>query len=537
MALAAAALLLTLAASCIWFALYGRKSSGSWRRVYGLAMLINLISVSIDGRFDSDADPATMSFPWPTLFAPAGFAFAIWGIIYLGEIVGLVLVLRGDDDSTPLTKALRASTDAWLAANVGQALWCAAFRPWALELLWLSTALLATAAGCLVHAQRRLLTAEAAPTWELPKGGGALRRAAIVWPRSLHAGWLLAATLVNLNAYVGRAGYGPSAALATAVASSAIAAVLGSALVAWRLPVAAAALAWAAFAVSVGRPVGGDAAALGAPALAGLATAARLVSCALSVAVATPAVLAAALGAWRWWRRRGGIGTPATIVAVGTTNPGKLAAVSAALRSFGMDDTHSVISIRDAPSGVPEQPLGLAQTEKGAKNRAEAARRAAQAQVHLTPDAHAVHVVGLGLESGLLAVDEKRGHCVDVCCAAIFDGRAHATGWSSGWVLPPQVVLAMGGGSGSGSGGEGGSSGASMNDALAAAAIPPDDRGGGALAQLSGGVLSRPAQMSQAAELALLQVRNPALYAPMPPGWYSRTSPGVNRRGVPASAR
>lgn len=535
MALAAAALLLALAACCIWLAFCRRKSSGSWQRAYGLAVLINVISVSIDGRFDSDADPTTMSFPWPTLFAPAGFAFAIWGIIYLGEMLGLVLVLRGGDSNSALSNALSASTDSWLAANIGQALWCAAFRPWALELLWLSTALLATAAACLVQAQRRLLTAEAAPSWELSKGGGALRRAAIVWPRSLHAGWLLAATLVNLNAYVGRAGYGPAAALATAVASFAAAAVLGGFLVTWGLPVAAAALAWASFAVSVGRPVGADAAALGAPTLAGLATAASLVSCALCVAVAAPLVLGAARGAWRRWRRRGGTDTLATVVAVGTANPGKLAAVAAALRSFGMDDTHSVVSIRDAPSGVPEQPLGLAQTERGAKNRAEAARRAAQAHAHGAPNNTAVHVVGIGLESGLLAIDEKRGHCVDVCCCSIFDGRAHSSGWSSGWVLPPQVVLAMGSGGAAGERESGG--GASLNDALAAAAIPPDDRGGGALAQLSGGVLSRPAQMAQAVELALLAVRNPALYAPMPPGWYLRSSPGVNRRGVPASAR
>ena len=52
--------------------------------------LINLGSVSLPGRFDSDVNPESMVFPWPTLVSPAGFAFAIWGVIYLGELAGLV---------------------------------------------------------------------------------------------------------------------------------------------------------------------------------------------------------------------------------------------------------------------------------------------------------------------------------------------------------------------------------------------------------------------------------------------------------------
>ena len=51
---------------------------------------------------------------------------------------------------------------------------------------------------CLLYAQRRLLTAAA----EASVPAAAL--AALAWPRSLHLGWLLAAALVNLNAWVGK---------------------------------------------------------------------------------------------------------------------------------------------------------------------------------------------------------------------------------------------------------------------------------------------------------------------------------------------
>ena len=55
--------------------------------------------------------------------------------------------------------------------------------------------------------------------------------------------------------------------------------------------------------------------------------------------------------------------------------------------------------------------------------------------------------------------------------------------------------------------------GLGLNAALAKAGVAPDDRGGGALAGLSGGRLSRPAQMAQAVELALLHLQHRELYA------------------------
>ena len=68
------------------------------------------------------------SFPWPTLFSPAGFAFAIWGVIYLGEIAAVLMaVLRRAD--APLQRAVAASNFGWLAACCSQGLWCMAFRP------------------------------------------------------------------------------------------------------------------------------------------------------------------------------------------------------------------------------------------------------------------------------------------------------------------------------------------------------------------------------------------------------------------------
>mmetsp|Transcript_21490 Transcript_21490/g.62624 ORF Transcript_21490/g.62624 Transcript_21490/m.62624 type:complete len:314 (-) Transcript_21490:250-1191(-) len=236
----------------------------NWVAASSGAFLLNVALVSFGGRFDSNVKDAS-SFPWATLVSPAGFAFAIWGIIYTGELVGVAWCwLRAIDAEH--AAALTTATPAWVAANVAQSMWCLAFRPWALNRLWLSTLLLGTTAVCLLVSQMEsaaAITPVDATYW------------AVVWPRSLHLGWTTAATLVNMNAWIGYSKLGPSLALAVALLSVSSAAVLGTTYLFWGLPTATGAVAWALNAVSSGTPVGVDATAVGSVALSSVATAER----------------------------------------------------------------------------------------------------------------------------------------------------------------------------------------------------------------------------------------------------------------------
>ena len=49
-----------------------------WRWMLLLAFGLNVSCVSIPGRFDSPEAAESMTFPWPSIFMPAGWAFAIW---------------------------------------------------------------------------------------------------------------------------------------------------------------------------------------------------------------------------------------------------------------------------------------------------------------------------------------------------------------------------------------------------------------------------------------------------------------------------
>jgi predicted branched-subunit amino acid permease len=121
------------------------------------------------------------------LVNPSGWAFAIWGPIYLGEAAFVAAQLLAGD-GTALANALPNVTAPFVAANLVQSLWCASFRPsysegWS---KWISAFMLGGTAYSLsfVHAAG---LAENAVGW--------------YWflPMTVHFGWTTAATLVNLN--------------------------------------------------------------------------------------------------------------------------------------------------------------------------------------------------------------------------------------------------------------------------------------------------------------------------------------------------
>jgi hypothetical protein len=115
----------------------------------------------------------------------------------------------------------------------------------------------------------------------------------ITFPRSLHLGWVTAAALVNVNAYVGTvSGLSARTVLAIAQLSVVVAAAagVGLSLVA-RLPLSSAAIGWALVALSRGTPVGSAAEALGPGALASLAQA-ELLAAALVLTTAVSTVIA-----------------------------------------------------------------------------------------------------------------------------------------------------------------------------------------------------------------------------------------------------
>lgn len=170
---------------------------------------INVISVSLPGRLDTSEEELKKRREekeklteedevWvkvnearaKQLINPSGWAFAIWGAIYLGE---LAFVSTGQYISPSVTQLLPQMTAPFVAANLFQCLWCATFRPKYYDSKWWHKYISAAMLG--------------GTTYYLSEVHSVVREssnASSLWfvPLTMHFGWCTAATLLNINGAV-----------------------------------------------------------------------------------------------------------------------------------------------------------------------------------------------------------------------------------------------------------------------------------------------------------------------------------------------
>lgn len=116
--------------------------------------------------------------------------------------------------------------------------------------------------------------------------------------------------------------------------------------------------------------------------------------------------------------------TTARRVVVGSTNPVKIAAVKAVLARAGSAATVESVAV---PSGVRDQPVGDAETIRGATQRARAALDVAGADI------------AIGLEGGVVEEEDGTMRTCAWAAAVTRDGRA-GIGGSLAMPLPRRVA-------------------------------------------------------------------------------------------------
>ncbi len=180
-------------------------------------------------------------------------------------------------------------------------------------------------------------------------------------------------------------------------------------------------------------------------------------------------------------------------VAVGSRNPVKVAAVSQVVRRL---HAAALVEGVQVPSGVPDQPVGDAETQLGAAARARAAREALDADI------------GVGLEGGV--VDEGGGAMRTCAWAAVSlrDGREFLGG-SLAMPLPPAVAALV-------------RSGVELGHAMDALTGGTDTKhGAGAVGILTNGMIDR----QRAYETLVTYALSPVIAAEF---WSGDVAPGAN---------
>jgi benzodiazapine receptor len=148
-----------------------------------LVIIVNALSNAIPLNGQSMAE---ISAKFPSLFTPAGFTFAIWGLIYLSLSVFVIYqALPAQRDSPtiakigPLFKINCLANGAWIVA-------------WHYDFLLLSLLLMAAILVTLVGIYRSLEIVN--------KRASLVDRLALQLPFSLYTGWISVATIANISA-------------------------------------------------------------------------------------------------------------------------------------------------------------------------------------------------------------------------------------------------------------------------------------------------------------------------------------------------
>ena len=230
---------------------------------YGL----NFWAVSIPGRIDSVAAVVAQESKKPakeqdqelikemellsanrgkTLVAPSGWAFAIWGPIFLGELLLVTVGQALVKEDSAMAGRLVQLTAPYIVAHIHQTLWTAAFRPkYKGNAKWVSVQMLSGTAYALSRVHKTLLGVDKTCIGYYLLFG---------LPVALHFGWTTAASIVNLNGSVASLYSDNEALLAWAGHISVVlAAAIGVGLTIQRKsPVYAGVIAWALAACSDG---------------------------------------------------------------------------------------------------------------------------------------------------------------------------------------------------------------------------------------------------------------------------------------------
>lgn len=127
------------------------------------------------------------------LFTPAGYAFAIWGVIYLGLLVlGIYMVICAfsrDDNNAFISKA----APTLILTHLGNGTW---LWFWLNEEIGVSVIVMLFILSMLILTVLRLNMQR----WDAPFKFIAL----VWWPIDIYFGWISVATIANISAYLGK---------------------------------------------------------------------------------------------------------------------------------------------------------------------------------------------------------------------------------------------------------------------------------------------------------------------------------------------
>lgn len=133
---------------------------------------------------------------YENLFTPAGYAFSIWGLIYLALLVYCFFQLNRVFVSDKNTEFIHQTGPWFIIANVANAAWVVA---WLYENTLLSVILMFLILGSLI----KIILNTNMERWDAPPKIIAFTW----WPICFYAGWITVAAIANVSAHLSNVGW------------------------------------------------------------------------------------------------------------------------------------------------------------------------------------------------------------------------------------------------------------------------------------------------------------------------------------------
>lgn len=154
-----------------------------------VAYVANVVVTYAVGAADSSHSNAAISAKYQTIVTPAGWAFAIWGVIFISQLIWAVAQLRPAFRASPLV--IGGVGWYYLGVAAAQIAWTLLFSFELISLSLVAMLLVLFFLDMIVGSQCKFV-----------KLGGAVTSQdywILRFPFEIHAGWIIAASLVNIN--------------------------------------------------------------------------------------------------------------------------------------------------------------------------------------------------------------------------------------------------------------------------------------------------------------------------------------------------
>lgn len=210
------------------------RSPKTWR---WLALIFVILNVAFNYLFAADGSMTQVTDTYRTAFRPAGYAFSIWGVIYLSWIVFCVYELRAAQLKNPAFESLSRPV---IVSSILSILWITAFLNYYITASLFIIATMLIVAILQFRNANRVVAHSSANRW------------VVLIPFSLYAGWLSVATIANGFIWVNSMGWSgtPQLEEAWAIGAIVVAGIAGAAIaLQYRNPFFPLVIAWASLAL------------------------------------------------------------------------------------------------------------------------------------------------------------------------------------------------------------------------------------------------------------------------------------------------